>query len=152
MIAIVIHSWHCSARTSHVTTFPQKSKGTIASLQPLLDSTLPVLVVKDLLSSSKKLQKFASAILLVYFQLLAIEVNHKYSQLISAKKESFNYHQLFGTFENCISIKFHYLTRNQTWSPEVDHRVPWRPKLGGEEPSENPCSSILSYKESACSQ
>ena len=34
--------------------------------------------------------------------------------------------------------------QKQTWSFEVDQRVPWRPKLGGHEPNENSCSSILS--------
>ena len=34
----------------------------------------------------------------------------------------------------------------KTWSPIVNHRIPWRPKLGGHDPSENSCSSTLSYR------
>jgi len=36
--------------------------------------------------------------------------------------------------------------QTETWSPDVDHRIPWRPKLGGHDPSENSCTSTFSWR------
>lgn len=40
--------------------------------------------------------------------------------------------------------------RNQTWSPELLHWVPWSPRIFGHEPKENSCNSIFSCKEKYC--
>lgn len=53
---------------------------------------------------------------------------------------------LIKNLENLFTSDVWNVEKTNTWSPIVDHRIPCKAKLGGHDPSENPCSSTLSYR------